>query len=415
MVDLQSGLRTVSGGIDYAYGLARGVKFGLHELVGVLADMDFTGLDALKHRLVYLEDARRDMEQIDIPISWLHGRYDAWMELERVCDLLSSGRTEKRKLVEVPVGHQMRTSEEAIEVFQLVTSEVSRMLDVPRVRPRIPQLDRLEKSRRSEVSRRPQRAVDLREFWRDYLVGRDRTLGIELMTSTAAYADLMRVQLQLLGPPSGGMFLDLGSGAGDFPIAIASSGSRAEDSKFVEVDFVTEGLRRAIERAKRFPTVCGNLRCIVADLDTTRSVRLPFADGVSSGALLSLVLSYVTKPEQLLDEVARVVRRGAPIVVSSLRRDADISRIYVDGVAELPPDRVRELFGADGERRFGELQRQFLNDAARLLSLEEDGRFSFWDPEELGMLLERAGFRLQKAEMAFGNPPQAIVLAATRQ
>ena len=45
MADLQSGLRAVSGGIDYGYGLLRGVKFGVHRLGGVLVNMDVAGDD----------------------------------------------------------------------------------------------------------------------------------------------------------------------------------------------------------------------------------------------------------------------------------------------------------------------------------------------------------------------------------
>src|SRR5258705_6347526 len=84
MADLQSALRTISGGIDYGSGLLQGMRFGKHELAGVNADMDYTGLDAIRNGIGFLEDARRDMSRIGIPITWIHGRYDAWMDLARV-------------------------------------------------------------------------------------------------------------------------------------------------------------------------------------------------------------------------------------------------------------------------------------------------------------------------------------------
>ena len=56
--------------------------------------------------------------------------------------------------------------------------------------------------------------------------------------------------------------------------------------------------------------------------------------------------------------------------------------------------------------------RTFLNDAARVLDLEERGRFRFWDASDLARLVERAGYRRVRTRPAFGDPPQAIVLSA---
>jgi hypothetical protein len=53
--------------------------------------------------------------------------------------------------------------------------------------------------------------------------------------------------------------------------------------------------------------------------------------------------------------------------------------------------------------------RSFLNDAARLLELEEKGVFQFWPEEEMAALLKQGGFRRLKMRNGFGTPPQAIV------
>ncbi len=97
-----------------------------------------------------------------------------------------------------------------------------------------------------------------------------------------------------------------------------------------------------------------------------------------------------------------------------LRRDADISRIYLDGIAELPPDRVRDHFGVEAGRDFHVLQRCFLNDAARLMHFEEAGLFRFWDAGELAEMVKKAGFRNVRSERTFGTPPQAVVVSADR-
>ena len=101
-------------------------------------------------------------------------------------------------------------------------------------------------------------------------------------------------------------------------------------------------------------------------------------------------------------------------MLSTLRRDADISKLYVGGISELPPDRVRDHFGEEGLQDFDRLQRKFLNDAARLLNLEEAGRFRFWDPGELAELAAAAGFVEARTELVFGDPAQAVLLSARR-
>src|SRR4030095_9804711 len=99
--DLQSMMKSISGGIDYALGMERGVKFGLQEILGVAVDMDLAGMDAIQHRLAYLSDARREMASIRVPITWIAGRHDAWMDKQRVRDAMSRGNTARRKLIEI--------------------------------------------------------------------------------------------------------------------------------------------------------------------------------------------------------------------------------------------------------------------------------------------------------------------------
>jgi hypothetical protein len=102
------------------------------------------------------------------------------------------------------------------------------------------------------------------------------------------------------------------------------------------------------------------------------------------------------------------------LVVSCPRRDADLSRIYVDGIRELDPATVRTRFGAEVEKRFSELQRDLLNQGARLLALEDEGWFQFWDREELAELAEDAGFAQVTSSYTFGDPPQVALVSGTR-
>jgi hypothetical protein len=101
-------------------------------------------------------------------------------------------------------------------------------------------------------------------------------------------------------------------------------------------------------------------------------------------------------------------------VLSTLRRDADISRIHVEGLAELRAGLARQEFGETAADSIDEMARAFLNDASRILDFEEEGTFRFWDLEELEGLTRSAGFVVEEACYAFGEPPQAAVVVARR-
>ncbi len=411
MVDLQSALKTISGGIDYALGLVRGVRFGMHELVGVESDMDHTGLDALRNGLVFLEDARQDFNQITVPVTWIHGRFDAWMDLERIRDVMSCGKTDNRKLIEVPTGHQLRSSREALETFQLIGVECVKMATGRHVEPAIPNLARLDERRRAERRRLPSPEIRERDFWRTYLLGRAGQIGIELLTATRAYRDLMTEQVRMLGLERGSRVADLGAGVGDFSVTVGQGPTEQGQIRIDCVDLVPEALKRcrarvgAIGESKR-PKV----QLIVANLDAPEINLIPLRSEIYDAALMSLVISYVRRPVDVLAEVFRLLKPGGRVVLSSLRRDADISKLHQDGLLELEEGRAAEVLGADGPAHLAKFARDFLNDAARILDLEETGRFRFWDPEELRGLVRSAGFIHVRSAYGLGDPPQAAVV-----
>jgi len=372
--------------------------------------MDFTGRDALRHRMVFLEDAKREMAKIEVPVSWLHGRDDAWMDIQRVRELLSAGRSDNRRLIEIPTGHQLRTSSEALEVFQVVTREVGRFLTGRSLQPATPDLVKMQSIRSAELKRRHVERFEPRKFWSDYLLGRDRKLGMELMTETSAYRNLMRTQRELLAMKPTDVVLDLGSGTGGFVQNLGKEG--VGSGSVIQFDLIDAALARARRRAERSCSA-KMLRSVVADLGSC-SNALPLRNSCVDGALASLLLSYLDDPEHLLREAFRVLRKGARIVVSSLKPDADISQIYSVGVREvLSADLIEEL--GDDFAEFPKLQREFLNSAARILDWEELGIFRFWGQSELRDLLRGAGFRSVTVTRAFGNPAQAIVACGVKR
>jgi ubiquinone/menaquinone biosynthesis C-methylase UbiE len=415
--DAQSLTRVISGGVDFFGGIERGVRFGRQEIQGLLVDMDHAGQDALAERLAFLSDARRDFAATRAPITWLHGRHDAWMDLDRIRDALSFGESSNRRLIEIPTGHQLRTSSEALETFQLIACESARMALGAELPPSLPDLEFLGKRRRNEMERLEAAEANLRDFWKDYVVGRDGGVGMELVTHADPYQRLMDLQIDCLSLDPGDRVLDLGSGVGPFPMQLREH-EELRDLWILEADFVHEALARTRERFGALEVSESQLLLQFArfDLDGLGEERsIPLRDQVVDAVLLSLVLNYVSEPTVLLAEIHRLLRPGGRLVVSSLKRDADISAICVDTIADLRGGRGRSALGAEGERRMAGSLQKFINDAARLLDFEERGRFQFWNAPELGEMLGAAGFRDVTIEPAFGDPPQALVARAIRQ
>jgi SAM-dependent methyltransferase len=206
---------------------------------------------------------------------------------------------------------------------------------------------------------------------------------------------------------------DLGSGTGPFPLHLLRRRDRLPHLTIDEIDYVPAALARARTRLSRAGVPSDlTLRYVVCDLDAKTSSGVPFAPGVYDAVLASLLLSYVKDPEALLGGIHAMLRPGGRLVLSTLRPDADVSKLYVDGAEELRAGKGAQLFEAEELARVDDALRTFLNDMARVLDLEERGRFRFWDAPELARLVERAGFRKVKTRPSFGDPPQAIVLSA---
>lgn len=411
--DPQALIRGTQRGVDYFAGYEAGRRYGLQEVQGVAIDVDHAVSDAIKHNLAFVDDARRDFAQISVPVTWIHGRHDGWIELERVRDVLSMGDTSQRRLVEVASGHQLRTSRQAVEVFKVVASDVFRMARGRVVRGVAEDVGWLRARRRAERGRLPGLRQDLRAFWKDYLLGRDDGFGIELVAATTSYRGLMDDQIKALAVQPGERVIDLGSGVGTFVRHLLDRGACIEGLRVTETDYVLPALRRAREELEERCRAFGvRLECVEANLDLDFGQAVPFASGSANAVIASLLINYVRTPLRLLREVRRVLVSSGRLVLSSLKPDADISRICVDGIAELRTGVGRRSFGREGERRAADSLAGFVNDATRLLDFEERGLFGFWDRDDLVAMLAMSGFECVSIEQSFGAPPQAMIIVA---
>jgi hypothetical protein len=160
-------------------------------------------------------------------------------------------------LIELPTGHQLRTSRKALDVFRLIAGEVARMAGADGVTPLLPDVGALTAQRAEERGRLPRGDVKLVPFWRDYLMGRGESAGIEILTATDMYRDFMARQISLLELRSGHRVADLGAGTGDFVLHLLE---REQDLNGVEIHMESEHLTRGCEPGRVLSHTSGSLR-----------------------------------------------------------------------------------------------------------------------------------------------------------
>jgi ubiquinone/menaquinone biosynthesis C-methylase UbiE/pimeloyl-ACP methyl ester carboxylesterase len=413
--DPQSLIRVISGGVDYLAGAERGVNFGRQDVQGMLLDIDRTAKEALQSRIAFLDDARRDFAAMRCPITWISGSNDAWTDPDRISDILSFGPSIGRRLIESETGHQLKDSREAAEIFGIVASECGRLLGVPGpVRPVLPnskslRLRQIAERRRLQAYRFD---VNLRSFWRDYLLGRDLGLGMELVTETSSYRSLMREQISELRLSENQSIVDLGSGVATFERALHAMNIPVSPLRVIAVDLVFEGVKRGRDSIAGLSTL--SIGHVVADLSLSPTRFLPLAPQTADRVLGSLLFNYIPNPQSFLSQVHSLLRPGGRLVLSVLRQDADTSKLCTSGVRELRSGQGLASFGKSREHQIDRALGGFINDAARLLDLEEQGIFRFWNQEDLETAIRQAGFTNITTRAVFGNPPQAWLVSAVK-
>ena len=83
--------------------------------------------DLVKQKYAFMTDARFDMSQIDVPLMWIYGLNDKWVDIDEIKDLMSV-KARAREWVEIPTGHNLRTSDDAIDTFKLIASSIYQKL-----------------------------------------------------------------------------------------------------------------------------------------------------------------------------------------------------------------------------------------------------------------------------------------------
>ena len=243
---------------------------------------------------------------------------------------------------------------------------------------------------------------------------------MEKMNEFQRYLDLVG---DLLGPLSeDDVLLDAGCGNGLFGVWVLNELIRRNNSHrekrpvYLGIELTSSGLDEAIDKHMTARKLLADdvqdgkasvdLIYARADLeefgDSTKTWGkiLQFADDCFDKIVGSLLLSYLKKPEKLLQHLHRVLQPGGRIVISSMKPYCDLSAIYRDFI---------EQKASRGEI---ESARELLRAAGAIKVKEEQGYYVFFSAEQLTALLESSGFRQVQCFASLGN--QANVVAGIK-
>jgi ubiquinone/menaquinone biosynthesis C-methylase UbiE len=256
--DAQSAIRNSTGGVDFVANYQRGISCGITNVLGHLIDNDRFCSDAIRSGMAFLEEAKRDMARIAIPVTWLFGKFDDWIDPSRIREIMSIRAPGTREVVELSTGHMPTTNDEALEAYLLISRYIWRFLFREEIQAKKPSAAAAIQLRNAEWSRTPKYALkDQADYWEKYLLGQNQLeVGFDVMAETEEYCQFMQHQIELLNVRPGNTIGDFGSGTGLFHQALFRTeeyrnlfnGFHRNHPKIWSVDFVEAALERSKAR-----------------------------------------------------------------------------------------------------------------------------------------------------------------------
>ena len=514
--DLQTGVRTVGGGIDYISNYKRGVRHGNVSFFGTTIDMDHYCEDLLKLNMDSLDDAKEDMKHIQIPICAIYGKYDAWIDYQKVREVVQAYSSDNREMIELPCGHLPTSSDQAFFNFRLITEKIFNFLHHVPLETKNPPINLILKKEKIERKLLTLHHIENREkYWDSYLLGsKEDSLGYDILIHSLDYTGFLDDQLRSLSISDQDVFLDIGAGTGLFERNLLLKAKSASQTLPKEI-FILDLSERALQRAKQNHAFCATTNIVYQSLDLALSPLLPikrfingelhnlkqligrvpgleeeivaeweavysddfhrylradpgdvsavedifklFKDPYSQiiakqfheaakvirqtsdvnnspfeimqafgpplpekldipsntcdKLLCSLVLSYLSQPEEIMREFYRVLKPGGKLVISSPKLDSDFSIIYKNMVMSIENDKS---LPSEELSRLREAARDFMNAAALLWHYQSEGLFRFFGKEELYNMTKAPGFYNISSYESYGTPTQVLVLVATK-
>ncbi len=321
----QTVLINTLGGLDIIGNARMGIPNGINGLLGYLLDMDIMARDLIEHRYAYLSDARQDLARIPFPVLWVYGTHDRWLSPDEIRDIMSVQSGAEREILEVPTGHNLRSSEDALRTFRLITSWLYARIHHKHILAYEPDREQLLKLVSWERERLLQtQSIEPQEYWKSYLIGDDnRSPGYDFYRNLQDFQSFFAKQAELLRPEEGGRIADMGCGTGLMVEEIlerVAARSPGNSMVVTAVDLVPEALERTFQKwhqvCQRHPRLMGHrLECRQMDLSPNKLVPvhnfindddLPLVylknriEGLTTGILDGLMASNFPRLRSLL-------------------------------------------------------------------------------------------------------------------
>lgn len=382
----------------------QGRTWGINDVLGFPIHFE-NFLSTLVHSGLHtLAGTECDARQTQIETVFYAAERDAWVELKDVRNVASQCQHAKLVVLEGAM-HDVR--ENAAAADRLQTSIIETCLEWggrPDAKP-VLSVERSLVMRQNRIERerlRQAMPVESNEetFWSGYLSRYGFFGRVDI------YQEYVKDVGGALGPiqPRQAL-LDAGCGNGLFGVwVLRDLATRAcqPPPAYVGIDLTHDGIvdaemRHAEAGGAPLARLYGR-----ADLDemATGASLLAFQDGTFDKICCSLVLSYVASPRLVMRELARVLKPGGSIIVSSMRPFADLSDLYLQYTT-----RHRDQEELDSARAL-------LNAAGRIKTREEQGYYTFFQGEELADLMAEAGLIPSAPIDTFGG--QAVLVSAKK-
>ncbi|RPJ01969.1 MAG: methyltransferase domain-containing protein [Candidatus Aminicenantes bacterium] len=267
----------INAGLDVLEQYQLGINLDVYPILGNFIRHAFYAADVTANGVGTLEQAREDMRHIDIPVTWIYGQYDQWIKSEFIRDVMSVEADAPREVIAVPIGHNARTSREALRMFGTITSLIHRFLHGTMLQPVMPSRKDIEVMRRAEKDRLPPRDLKNRKsYWHHYLVGEGNLLGFDIMAMADEYQQLMDDQRRALDLRPGDRLLDLGGGTGNFVEHLFKSGAELP-ARITIADLVPDAMKQARQKLTAAPATdaaAEHLDLLALDIEMSRFLAI---------------------------------------------------------------------------------------------------------------------------------------------
>lgn len=404
--DPQDLVRNASGGVDYVANHRAGLRLGHQNVLGVLSDPAVWVEDGLVSSLAELRDSLAAAGRLRVPVLWILGQHDGFIDPTRIRQVLEACPQVERQLLLVPCGHVPTQTSEALAAYVPIARRILPDIALGNAIG-LPTEEQAMLVMSAEWSGAPKEGfVSPTDYWRKYMLGaNDQSLGYEMLAMTREYQSLMADQVASLAATEGAVVADIGCGLGhSLPHLVQATGTSAAAFQFYDV--VPELLVKARERWSGLSTTRASF-----SLWNAADEEPPEALQQSTHVLMSLFLSVLPSPREFLRSLRRVLRPGTIVIASSMKPDADMSVVFLRFISDLERGSVAIPKGLTAERLLNSA-REYVNSAAHLLRLAEEGTFHFFTNHELRAMFEDAGYSVRSVDESFGPPYQANFVRA---